>query len=129
MIDECITWKDHIRTVERKIAKNIGILYRAKQLLNSSSLKSIYFSYTHTYLTYANIAWASTQKTKLKMININQKHAVRMFNEDRFCHPPVFSIKKIIASVKKSSHQDLGPCYLHLPNVFLIHTLSPSAGK
>ena len=38
MIDECITWKDHIRTVENKIAKNIGLLYRAKQLLNTSSL-------------------------------------------------------------------------------------------
>ena len=65
MIDECITWKDHIRTAENKIAKNIGILYRAKQLLNTSSLKSIYFSYILTYLNYANIAWASTQKTKL----------------------------------------------------------------
>ena len=65
MIDECITWKDHIRAAENKIAKNIGILYRAKQLLNTSSLKSIYFSYILTYLNYANIAWASTQKTKL----------------------------------------------------------------
>ena len=45
MIDECITWKDHIRTAENKITKNIGILYRAKKLLNTSSLKSIYFSY------------------------------------------------------------------------------------
>ena len=83
MIDECMTWKDHIRTAENKIAKNIGILYRAKQLLNTSSLKSIYFSYILTYLNYANIAWASTQKTTLKMINIKQKHAL---NEDRLCH-------------------------------------------
>ena len=48
--------KDCIRTVENKIAKNIGLLYRAKQLLNTSSLKNIYFSYIHTYLNYANIA-------------------------------------------------------------------------
>ena len=63
MIDECITWKDHIRTVENKIAKNIGLLYRAKQLLyrakqllNISSPKSIYFSYIHTYNNCPNIA-------------------------------------------------------------------------
>ena len=32
------------------------------------------------------MAWASTQKNKLK-INIKQKHAVRIiFNEDRLCH-------------------------------------------
>ena len=51
MIDECITWKDHIGTVENKIAKNLGWLYRAKELLNSSSPKSIYFLYIPTYLT------------------------------------------------------------------------------
>ena len=66
IIDECITWKGHIRTVENKIAKNIGLLYPDKQLLNTSSLKSIYFSYIHKYLNYANIAWASTQKTNFK---------------------------------------------------------------
>ena len=65
MIDKFITWKKHTRAVENKIAKNTGLLNRAKQLLNSSFLKSIYFSYINTYLNYGNIAWASTQKTKL----------------------------------------------------------------
>ena len=87
MTDECITWKYHIRTVENNIEKNIGLIYRAKQLLNKSFLKSIYFSHIHTYLNYPNIAWASTQKTKLKMINIKQRHAIRtIVNEDRLCH-------------------------------------------
>ena len=30
---------------------------------------------------------------------------------------------KITASVAKSLDQDCGPCYLHLPDFFLIHTL------
>ena len=29
-IDEILTWRDHIYTIENKIAKNIGILYQAK---------------------------------------------------------------------------------------------------
>ena len=60
MTDECITQKDHCKTVKNKIAKNIGLLYPAKKLLNTSSLKSIYFL---KVFNYANIAWASTQKT------------------------------------------------------------------
>ena len=39
ILGECISWKDHIRAVENKIAKNIGLLYRAKQILILSSLK------------------------------------------------------------------------------------------
>ena len=87
MLDENVNWQEHIRTVENKIAKNIGLLYRAKYLLNESSLKCIYFGYIHSYLNYANIVWASTYRTKLKAIYLLQKCAVRIvFNENNMTH-------------------------------------------
>ena len=87
MLDENITWEKHIRTIESKLAKNIGLLYRAKPLLQVKSLKSIYFAYIHSYLNYANIAWGSTYRTKLKTIYFHQKHAVCIvFNEDKLTH-------------------------------------------
>ena len=39
MLDENISWVEHIRTVETKLAKNIGLLYRAKPLLEENLLK------------------------------------------------------------------------------------------
>ena len=33
MLDENISWEQHIRTVETKLAKNIGLLYCTKPLL------------------------------------------------------------------------------------------------
>ena len=39
---------------------------KSKQLLDNKSLKSIYLSYFHSSLNYANITWASTNPTKLK---------------------------------------------------------------
>ena len=87
IIDENISWRDHIKTVENKLSKNIGLLYQAKQFLDENSLKTLYFSYIHSYLNYANIAWASTHFTKLKTISYKQKQATRIvFNEDRLCH-------------------------------------------
>ena len=87
MLDENVNWQEHIRTIENKIAKNIGLLYRAKYLLNESSLKCIYFAYIHSYLNYANIAWASTYRTKLKAIYLLQKRALRIvFNENNMTH-------------------------------------------
>ena len=59
------------------------MLNRASYFLNKHSLKTIYFSYIHSYLNYANIACM----TKLKEINLLQKRAVRfVFNEDRLSH-------------------------------------------
>ena len=73
--------------IEKKLAKNIGLLYRARQFLDKESLKTIYFSYIHSYLNYANIAWASTYFTKLKTIHYQQKHAARIiFAEDLLTH-------------------------------------------
>ena len=87
MLDEHIAWNDHIHAIEKKLAKNIGLLYRARQFLDKESLKTIYFSYIHSYLNYANIAWASTYFTKLKTIHYQQKHAARIiFDEDILTH-------------------------------------------
>ena len=72
LLDECLTWRKHISCIENKISKNIGILYKSKFLLNQNCLKCIYFSFTHSYLNYANIAWASTHQTKLKNYSINK---------------------------------------------------------
>ena len=41
-LDENVTWKDHIKYIENKIAKNIGILYRSKPYLNNKCLLSLY---------------------------------------------------------------------------------------
>ena len=84
MLDERISWIDNAGTVENKIAKNICLLYRVSQFLKEDSLKSIYFSYIHSYLNYANTAWASTYATKLKRIYLKQKHEARIvINKDK----------------------------------------------
>ena len=63
------------------------MLCRAKPFLDETLLKTIYFSYIHSFLNYTNIAWASTQFTKLKAISYKQKQPARIvFDEGRLCH-------------------------------------------
>ena len=82
MLHENISWKDHIKTIEKKLAKNIGLLYRTKPYHDKTSLKAIYFSFIHLYLNYASIAWASTRITKSKPLLYKQKQPVPIvFNE------------------------------------------------
>ena len=84
IIDENLTWKNHIGVVENKISKNIGAFYRASHLLDFKNLLKIYFSFIHIYISYVNIAWA---KTKLQGILKKQKHAARItFHANRFDH-------------------------------------------
>ena len=87
MLDEQISWNDHVRTVKNKITKNIGLLYRISEFLNEDSLKTVSLSYINSYLNYTNIAWASTYATKLKRVYLKQKHAVCIvLNKDKLIH-------------------------------------------
>ena len=108
MLDKHITWKDHIRTVESKIAKNIGLLHRARQVLTEASLKTIHFSIIHLYLNYAKITWASTNVTitKLNKINLLQKQSVRIVLNKVFRSKENFanSYKTVITKMQRLKH-------------------------
>ena len=67
-LDENISWKHHINIVSTEVCKSIGILYRTRCILSKFLRKQLYFSFINCYLNYANIAWASTNKSKLQAL-------------------------------------------------------------
>ena len=75
MLDENVSWNEHIKTAENKLSKNTGLLCKAKQFFDEWS-KGKYFSHIHSYMNYANITWASTNPTKLRKTHYLQKQAV-----------------------------------------------------
>ena len=78
ILAENLSWRDHIKTLENKLAKSVGLLYRAKQFLDETILNIMYFSYIHSYLNYANIAWVRSSCTILKDISNKQKQTTRI---------------------------------------------------
>ena len=48
-MDENLSWNEHLKFTEKKIAKNIGLIYKAKPYLNKDSLLALYFSYIHLH--------------------------------------------------------------------------------
>ena len=72
-LDENLTWKEHIKYLENEVGKNIGILFRSKPYLNKKSLLSLYYSFIHSYISYANIAWERTYLSYMKKKSIANK--------------------------------------------------------
>ena len=87
VLNEHLSWENHISIVENKISKNIGLLYKAKPYLSKTNLTSLYYSFIHCYINYANIAWASCPQSKLRKIYIKQKQASRIIcGVNRYTH-------------------------------------------
>ena len=78
IIDEKLTWKDHISLVRSKLAKTVGILYRVRHLLNRSALFILYCSLFLPYLTYCADILGNTYKSNTQCIFLLQKKIVRI---------------------------------------------------
>ena len=78
IIDEKLTWKDHISLVRSKLAKTVVILYRVRYLLNRSALFILYCSLFLPYLTYCAEIWGNTYKSNIQCIFLLQKKIVRI---------------------------------------------------
>ena len=52
VIDEKLTFKDHIDYIRKKISKNIGIISKAKQYFDVHTQKTLYYTFIFPYLSY-----------------------------------------------------------------------------
>ena len=85
LLDESLSWKEHWKYTENKIAKSIGLMYKANHFLDKDSVLSLYFSYNHLYINHTKFAWASAHKTNLKKIHSQQKNALwKVYNKERY---------------------------------------------
>ena len=78
LIDETLSWKNHIKILESKLARAIGLLYKSRPFLDLNSRKLIYFSFVHSHLSYANLIWGSTHPSKLDKLASQQRHICKI---------------------------------------------------
>ena len=120
--DEHLTWNAHILYISGKISKGIGVLKKAKQYLNNTTLHLLYYTFIYPYLGYCNIIWGNTYSTYLSKLVILQKKIVRLIANLRFRAHTSDSFKKLkILSIKcKSIYKyQIGQfIYKHQNNLF-----------
>ena len=78
ILDEHLSWLDHIKHIQGRIVRNIGIIARIRPFVSTKTALLLYFSLFYPYLTYCNIVWASTYHTRLNQLFILQKHVIRI---------------------------------------------------
>ena len=72
-IDHKFSWKTQIADVFKKVSRCIGILNKAKSILSSKILNSLYSSLVEPHFTYCVDAWGNTYRTYLQSLHRNQK--------------------------------------------------------
>ena len=78
IVDNSLNWKQHISYITTKISKSIGILSRARSLLNATIMKQLYYSFLYPYISYCNIIWGKSSDQALWPLFKIQKRAIRI---------------------------------------------------
>ena len=84
ILDETLTWNEHLHHVRMCISKSIGIVSKLKFLLPHSTLFLLYNTLVLPYITYCNIVWANCGSTKINSIFKLQKRAIRICTGSHF---------------------------------------------
>ena len=74
LLDDDLSWKEHMKYLENKIAKNIGLMYRAKPSLHKESMLGLYYSYIHDHPLYPLISTISTISTHIHSYPLISTH-------------------------------------------------------
>ena len=82
VIDNQLSWSQHIQHISSKISKNIGALKKVNHLLTRQTLIHLYNTLILPYLSYCHLVWASPRKHFNRLVTL-QKRAIRII-----CHSP-----------------------------------------
>ena len=77
VINEFLTWDDHILKVLKSVSRCIGVLFKLKHCLPLHILFTLYNSILLPHISYCNIIWGSF-KSKNNKIYLLQKKAIRL---------------------------------------------------
>jgi hypothetical protein len=98
LIDDKLTWSEHIAYTRSKLSRSLYAINRSRYLVPPKYLKTLYDSLVHPYLTYGIVLWGGTCKSYLNKIRISQRKAVRYIHRSSYnAHTnPLFSESKIL---------------------------------
>ena len=78
LINNKLSWKDHIQQTTLKMSKSIGILARMWHYAPKNILIHIYNAFIQPYINYGITNWGGTYKTSLDPLRECMKSAVRL---------------------------------------------------
>ena len=97
-IDNKLTYSDHIKLVNGKIAKSTGILYKITHLLPLLVRLDYYYAFIYPYLSYCVIVWGATYPSHLYNLIVQPKKIIRIISDAPYLShsSPLFHNLKIL---------------------------------
>ena len=84
IIDDRLTWTDHVNSIRGKISMSIGIMRKLRSILPLKTLFMLYNAFVLPYLDYCSLVWSGTSSGNLQRLYTLQKKAIRICTNSHF---------------------------------------------
>ena len=91
VFDSDMSWKTQCMNVTLKISKAIGILFKMKNYINVTILRSIYFAIVHSHLNYGLLSWGAAINQYIAPIQVKQNLFLRVM----YKLPPLYNTNRL----------------------------------
>ena len=98
IIDNTLTWRQHIENIKNKINKGIGIIKKIRHFLQEDTLVSLFYAFLKPYIDYGSLTWggnANTHLLKLKQ-TLNKAMKIMAFRKKFESAKPLYIYCKIL---------------------------------
>jgi hypothetical protein len=124
ILDVNLSWKGHVDSISKKLAKIIGIMTKLKHFLPQPTLKIMYDSLIGSHLNYGIKCWGfnckSLEKLQKKAVQVIANSKYNAHSEPLFKKLGILSIKDILKKKMYKFYFKLSN--LNLPNYFMDST-------
>ena len=76
ILDEHLSWKNHIKSISLKLRRANGALSKLRHYVSSNILNTVYYSLFHSHIFYACQIWGQNKNSITNRIFILQKSAI-----------------------------------------------------
>ena len=84
IVDDTLTWAEHVDYISTKIRKNIGIIKRVRTFLPRHSLLTLYRTLIEPYLRHCNTVWGQCSDTLKEKLQCLQNRVARAIAFQRY---------------------------------------------
>ena len=98
ILDNNLSFGEHISYICNKISKSIGVFHKLKLSVPENVLVNLYYSLVYPYLIYCNAIWGGTHDVHIEKLFLLQKKIIRVVtNKPYLAHTtPLFHKTKIL---------------------------------
>ena len=77
IIDEKLTWTQHIKSLKTKMSRYVGIMYKLKFILPTKARLQIFHSFIQSHLNFCSTVWGFSAKSNIESLFVSQKKGLR----------------------------------------------------